>query len=267
MSPAFRAALLVLLLVPILVRAQFTDDFTTLDPAWTPNRHDSAGFEPVFFDGDNRLRLTLAGADSAANRPVLFSSSFYDLQGRQRPGGITGAWSLRASVYVDAAFVTTTGPVVQSELWGHTGTTDAGGDYLIVGFSNASPTDPRNAAATDRAFRFQVYDGSLGGYVEVELAGDFAFDAWHTLGGISRGTAFDYYLDDQLIYSAATLAGEDLLSVMIQGYNFSETGGYSVHWDNVTATAIPEPATTVLLAAVMALGGVIWRRRRLPPRE
>lgn len=53
---------------------------------------------------------------------------------------------------------------------------------------------------------------------------------------------------------------------MIQGYNFGGTGNYSysVNWDNVTATAtaIPEPATSALIAVIGVLGLVAWRRRR-----
>ena len=52
---------------------------------------------------------------------------------------------------------------------------------------------------------------------------------------------------------------------MIQGYHFGEAGNYSVYWDNVTATAIPEPASGVLASALAALGFVGWRRRRASP--
>lgn len=200
------------------------------------------------FDGDSRLRLTIDGADSAANRPPEFSSACYNIQGRERPGGITGRWSPGADIYVDSAFNTSTGPLVRTALWGHTGTPPEGGDYLILGFSNAIPTDPLNAAAADRAFRFRTFDGNFGDYVDLGVPVGFVFDTWHTLTGIATGPTLDYYIDGELVYTEATVAGADLLSAMIQGYNFGQAGSYSVYWDNVTATTIPEPAAGAVAA-------------------
>lgn len=247
---------------PAALSAQFTDSFGTIDPAWIANRYAPGGFTTVVFDGDSRLRLTIDQADSSANRPLVFSSSFYNIQGEQRPGNITGLWSLSAAVYVSSAFDTATGELVRTGLWGHTGTTPSGGDYMILGFTNASPTDPLNAAAPDRAFRFRVFDGNFGDYVDLGVPAGFTFDAWHTLSGTSTGNTFEYRIDGQLVYTMATSAGEDLLSAMVQGYNFGQAGGYSVYWDNVAATAIPEPGVTAAVTALAALGLAAWRRRR-----
>ena len=254
-------SLAVLAALPCAVLAQFTDTFSTIDPAWIPNRYAPAGFAAVVFDGDSRLQFTIDESDSVTNRPVPFSSAFYDIQGRQRAAGITGLWSLSAEVYVSSAFNTTTGPLVRTALWGHTGTTPTGGDYMIMGFTNASPTDPSNPAATDRAFRFRVFDGNFDDYVDLGVPAGFVFDTWHTLSGTSTGATFEYYLDGDLVYTKATAAGADLLDAMIQGYNFGQAGSYSVYWDNVTASAIPEPAAGALAAALAALGLVWWRRR------
>ncbi|MDI1251186.1 MAG: hypothetical protein PSV13_20150 [Lacunisphaera sp.] len=256
------SGLLALAALPIAALAQFADTFTTLDPAWIPNRYDPAGFESVVFDGDNRLRLTIDEADSAANRPALFSNAFYDIQGRQHPGGVTGRWSISAEVYVASAVNTATGQIVGAELWGHSGPTPTGGDYLTLGFTNASPTDAYDINAADRTFRFQAYDATLGNWVDLGVPGGFLFDTWHTLSGVSTGATFAYYIDGNLVYTKATAAGDDLESVIVQGANYGATGSYAVYWDNVTASAIPEPAAVALLAAVAALGLVIWHRRQ-----
>ena len=137
-----RLILLAMAAWPAVGFAQFTDTFSTLDPAWVPNRYNPAGFAPVVFDGDSRLRLTIDFADSAASRPMSFSSAFYNIQGEQRPGGITGLWTLSAQVYMDSAFATTTGPLVRSALWGHTGTTDAGGRLPDHRFHQREPDRP-----------------------------------------------------------------------------------------------------------------------------
>ena len=93
----------------------------------------------------------------------------------------------------------------------------------------------------------------------------FAFDAWHTLSEISTGTTFEYLIDGTLYLTQPTTAGNDLLSAMVQGYNFDGTGNhsYSVDWDNVTASAIPEPATSAFIAAVGVLILAFWSRRRV----
>lgn len=242
--------------------AQFADPFDTISSAWIANRYAPAGFSSVVFDGGNRLQLTLDATAAAANRPPAFSSSFYDIQGMQRSGNLTGPWSLSAQVFVSSAFNTTTGPLVRSDLWGHTGTTPGGGDYLIFGFTNESPTATLNAAALDRSFRFRAFDGNTGNWFDLGLPAGFVFDTWHTLTGTSTGSVFEYRLDGALLLTNPTAAGADLLSAMVQGYNYGEAGSYSVHWDNVTASAIPEPATTALLAAVAALAFTAWRRHR-----
>src|SRR6185369_1127654 len=108
-SKQFILAALALAAFPIAAVAQFADTFATINPAWVTNRFEPAGFASALFDGDNRLRLTIADTDSAANRPFTYDSEFYNTQGRQRAGGITGLWSLSAQVFVSSAFNTTTG--------------------------------------------------------------------------------------------------------------------------------------------------------------
>ena len=262
--PKILLAVLALATFPGAAVAQFTDTFDTIDPAWVTNRYDPAGFASVFYGGDNRLLLTIDQTGSAANRLPIYSAPFYNTQGRQRDGGITGLWTLSAQVYVSSAFDTTTGALVKTDLWGHTGTTGAGGAYMILGFTNESLTAANilDPTAADRAFRFQAFDVNTGNWIDLGVPTGFAFDTWHMLTGTSTGTSFEYRIDGTLVGTIATTAGDDLLSAMIQGYNFGQTDSYSVYWDNVTASAVPEPATSALFAALAALGLVGWRRRR-----
>ncbi len=263
-SPLTLGAVLALAALPGAALAQFTDPFNSIDPAWVKNRYDPAVFGTASFLGDNRLILTIDQSGSTANRDVTFSDSFYNIQGRERAGGISGPWNLSAQVYVASSFNTGTGPLVQADLWGHTGTDPDGGAYLELGFTNASPTTPLNPAAGDRSFRFQALDIHTGNWINLGLPVGFTFDAWHTLAGTSTGSGFEYFIDGALMLSTSTTQSNDLLSAMIQGYNFGEAGSYSVHWDNVTASAVPEPATTALIAALVIFGLVNWRRRRQP---
>lgn len=253
---------LLLAACPAAGYAQFTDPFDTISPAWITNRYEPAGFDSVLFGGDRRLQLTFDASGGAANRPPTFSSSFYNTQGRERDGNITGAWTLSAQVYVASAFNTTTGPLASSDLWGHSGTTPGGGAYMILGFTNASPTDPLNPNATDRAFQFRAFDIGTGNWINLGVPGGFGFDAWHTLSGTATGTTFEFRIDGALVLTQPTAAGADLLSAMVQGYNFGQADSYSVLWDNVSASAIPEPSTYAFIAAVSTLGFAVWRRRR-----
>lgn len=263
----FKTSLLAVLTpfaLPGAALAQFTDTFDTISPAWVTNRYAPAGFASVIFDGGSRLQLTIDQSGSTASRGGAFSDPFYNTQGRERDGNITGLWTLSAQVYVSSAFNTTTGPILGSYLWGHTGTTPAGGDYAILGFTNESPTDTLNPtpALNDRAFRFTVFDGNIGPSgtsIDLGVPAGFTFDAWHTLSETSTGTAFEFRIDGLLVLTDATPAGDDLLSAMVQGYNYGQAGSYSVDWDNVTA--IPEPATSAFIAAVGVLGFAFYRRR------
>jgi hypothetical protein len=94
----------------------------------------------------------------------------------------------------------------------------------------------------------------------------FAFDAWHTLSGTSTGMSFEYRIDGDLVFTQSTMTGSDLMSAMVQGYNYDLTTSYSVNWDNLNASAVPEPATSALTASLAVLGLAIWRRRRAATR-
>jgi hypothetical protein len=242
--------------LPFAVEAQFTDTFGTIDPAWTADRYPPAEFKSVVFDGDSRLCLTIDQTGSTANRPAEYSSEFYAFQGCQRPGGITGPWTLSAQVFVSSAFNTATGPLACGNLWGHTGTTPAGGDYMILGFNNASPTDPFNPAAADRAFRFEAYDTNTAGWIDLGVPAGFVFDAWHTLSGTSTGASFEFRIDGALVLTIPAAGGNDLLTVFIEGYNFDQTSSYSIYWDNLTAGAAPIVAPTISNNPLTAAGSV-----------
>jgi len=267
---------LALIILPYVAQAQWVDTFDTLDPAWATDRYAPAAFQTVSFDGDNRLQITIDQTGSTANRPSpTYSSSFFNTQGDQRPGDILGAWSLSAQVYVSSAFDTTTGQLIRTSLWAHTGTNSSDGAYGIFGITNASPTDPLNPNAADRSFRFQVFDGTADdptSWFDVGVPAGFSFDAWHTLGISSTGTTIEFLLDGVLVYTNPDAAGNNLQTAFLEGYNFGQTdvnglNNYSVYWDNAMANAIiPEPATCALVLGLAALG-LIWSQRQMFRRE
>jgi len=254
--------------LPGLAHAQWVDTFDTINPAWMTDRYPPAGFQSVSFLGDNRLQITIDQTGSSLNRPPADSSAFYNTQGDLRPVGIIGEWSLSAEVYVSSAFDTTTGQLVRTDLWALSGDPSTGSAYAVIGFTNASPTDPLNPDALDRSFRFQAYDGTAADptiFFDVGVPADFTFDAWHTVAIVSIGTAFEYELDGLVVFTEPTTVGADLQNAYIEAYNFGQTdsGGansYAVYWDNAIA-AVPEPASFPLAAGVATLG-LAWTRRR-----
>lgn len=249
--------LLLALLLPASGIAQFVSTFDAVGSAWTVNRYAPAGFNSVSFLGDNRLQLTISSADSAANRLLVNSSSFYDIQGREHAVSLPNRWTLSSQLYVASAFNTTTGTLASGGVWGVTGAA-----YMTFGFTNESPSDAFNAAAVDRTFRFRVANVTTGAWIDLSLPNGFTFDAWHTISATSTGSAFEYHLDGQLVATQSVTGNTALTSIQFQGYNYGQAGSYSAFWDNVSATAIPEPATTVAVAALAALGFALWRRRR-----
>jgi hypothetical protein len=256
--------------LPCSALAQWVDTFDTINPAWVTDRYAPAGFQSVSFQGDNRLQITIDQTGSSINRPPADSSSFYNTQGDQRPVGIIGDWSLSAEVYVSSAFDTSTGQLVRSDLWAQTGTSPSNGDYAIIGFTNASPSDPLNPDAPDRSFRFQVFDGTQddpSSWFDVGVPAGFTFDAWHTLQASGNGTSIEFSIDGVVVYTDAAVDGADLQRAFIEAYNFGQTGpdgsnSYSVYWDNAIA-AVPEPASFALAVALAALGMARIRNRAL----
>ena len=259
--------------LPNGVRAQWVDTFDTINPAWVTDPYAPAEFQSASFDGDNRLEITIDQTGSSANRPApTYTSSFFNLQGDQRPVGITGDWSYSAQVYVSSAFDTTTGQLVRTGLWAQTGTDPNTGDYAIFGLTNASPTDPLNPNAADRSFRFQVFDGTTAdptSWFDAGVPVGFTFNSWHTLGETYNGTNVEYLLDGVVVYSDPVTNGADLQTAFLEAYNFGQTdanglNSYSVYWDNaITSSVIPEPSTCALAIGLAALGLARTQRRGL----
>lgn len=236
----------------------FTDTFDSIDPAWVTDR-----YEPAAFVSDaGRLRIDISTADSAANRPAGFGSTFYSTQGRQRAAGIDAPWQVSADIFLSAAFNTTTGALFRSDLWTRdSNLTESESQYPIIGFTNASPTDVFNPLAADRNFRLQVWDGNTG-WVNLGLPAGVTFDAWNTLTVKGTGDSFVFSLNGVEVYTDNTgseIGAENLRTVFLEAYNFGDSS-YSVFWDNVSAQTVPTPAA--MGVGVLGFGLLALRRGR-----
>lgn len=216
---------------------------------WYTDRYAPAGFSsPDFFDGDNRLLHSISAADSADNRPGSFSSAFYNTQGRKYDLE-AGTVKMSIDLYVPTA-------------WQSTGARMAGFWGTAVDAVNTVSAYPILEFTSDSATpRFRGFEGD-GSWVDLGLPTGFAYDSWQTLeiSKLASGE-FKYEVGDK---SATTLlmgpGSVEIENVILQGHN-SQTGvTYGIHWDNLSTSVVPEPAS-LALAGVGALGLIAVRRR------
>ncbi len=212
--------------------------------AWYTNRYAPAGFQSgVVFGGDERLKQSISAADSAANRPSNFSSSFYNTQGRKLDLD-PGTNSLSIDLFIDSSWAT---GQRRAGLWGQT--------------SDPNNTPVLEFTSDGSGARFQGWDTVNGGWLDLGLPGDsaFAFDQWSKLNILLDGGNYIYSVGDKSA-SVSTGGATSLEHVILQGYNAGAS--YDIYWDNLNAAAVPEPATWAMMISGFGLIGFSLRSRR-----
>lgn len=232
----------------------FTDTFDTIDPAWVEDRYDPQGFNSVFFDGDNRLEITIGAADGFSNRTAPFQSGFYDFQGRQRSTGALGTgvpWRVSGEVYVTQDMLTGS-TNYDTEIWARDSAINENDAYYpSAWFGRYDPT--AYGTGTNLVTLLGAWDSELSNpWVEVELTSilpTFSANSWLELAMEYDGTKVDYFANGQLYYTdntASPLAQGSAKTVFLNSYNFDSGVDQVYYWDNVEA--VPEPATMTVLA-------------------
>lgn len=199
---------------------------------WTVDRYAPSIFASEFFDGDDRLQIGVDAADSMANRPGGFGSSFYNTQGRTMTlNALPVGTTVSADVYIPSSWGSTTR---RTDLWlRDTNTVENDATYPIIGFTSKDPNagDQTDASGTPTP-RYRYWDSNDGWH---DSSIPVVFDAWHTfaitmlpsgqtemrIDGVHIGTTV----------SAAAVGFREFGRVFIQAYNFGET--YDAHWDNL----------------------------------
>ena len=217
---------------------------TQAPDTWYTDRYAPAGFDSgVAFDGRQVLEVDIGAADGASNRPGAYSSAFYNTQGRKLDLA-DGATAMSIDLYIDNAWASENRRVA-----GFWGTAFDGADaltsYPIISFHGSDG--------------FQGWDGA--NYVNFGVPTGFAYGTWATLNISLQGVNWLYQVGDASLLVSADGSAK-LGNVILQGYNTQQGVDYSIRWDNLTTSAVPEPAAWALMITGFGLSGVMLRRRR-----
>ena len=212
---------------------------------WYTDRYAPAAFtSPVSFGGDNRLLESLSVADDAANRPPVFSTSFYDTQGRKFDFG-AGVKTMSIDLYVPSDWASTNQRM--AGFWGSAFDNTASlSAFPIVEFTSDGGVG-----------RFEGWDS--GTWVDMGLPTGFAYDTWNTLSiTLSPGTdSFTYRVGDKSA-TVDAFGSTSIGNTILEGYN--KGTAYNIYWDNLSS-AVPEPSTWATMIFGLGLAGLALRRR------
>lgn len=228
-----------------------TFDLTTDVTLSYPDRYQPAEFTSGVTGGGRTgtLLMRISEDDASGSRPNGFNSAFYNTQGRKfdLAGGTT---SLFVDLFVPSSYAGLNQNVSGAEgrtasLWG-TGFNDANAisAYPIIEFNNATGG-------------FRTWNLTTGFNA---VSGFNGYDQWYQIGFALTGNTLTYFVNGQAVGSSVNANGTTSFgNAILQGYNAGND--YSINFDNLTTTAVPEPATLAVFGALgcVALG---YRARR-----
>lgn len=212
---------------------------------WYPDRQAPAGFATQFFDGDNRLALTLT---ALTQNPT----TFYDTQGRKYD--VSGANFMSVQIYVTSAMISDPNRI--AGLWG----TAVDGTHSISAFPIIEFTGGQ----------FRGWDNGV--WDPMGLPTGFAANQWYTMQiGLDTTTdKFLYTVDGQLLTTVDAFGSAQIVNAMLQGYNGLTSSNPSalttgtdrtIFFDNLVVSSTPLPAALPLFLSGGGLLAFLARRR------
>ena len=266
-QPSAVKGVLVLVVLVFLIANPAGAALIKLDPnpdSWKEDRFDPHGFELInSYPNREVLRITVHESDGRGSRPSGLNTGFYDTQGRKQLVSGGAGSVLAADLYISSYAKDENNGSRRSGLWGSL--VDASGNisaYTAINFTNKG-----NDA------RYRVWDGDIGWF---NVAKEVTYDAWTEFMIRFTGTAFEYSINGEVVYTDLTIGGSaEFHEAFLQVQNFNgnadavtsdHRGNYWMDWSipvDATPTPVPVPAVLTLMLIGVAALGLIQRRR--PP--
>jgi hypothetical protein len=219
---------------------------------WYTDRYAPASFTNGTLGPENVLVQMIDQADSQANRPGSFSSTFYNTQGRKLDAP---ALTALASIDLFVAGSYTSLANRAAGFWA-TGVDGANAitSFPIIEYTTGPNDLLNNPNDTIVGNRFRAWDVVLGEWRS--LAAVTTTDVWYTLN-IALDSANDLvtYSVGANTLSVTANGTQRLDNVILQGHNnfpYANFAGpsYAIAWDNLSLTAVPE-ATSLAFGALV----------------
>jgi hypothetical protein len=232
---------------------------------WTTDRYSPSSFTSgTAPDSTTAFATTISSADSSANRPSGYSSSFYNTQGvKTYVSGSIGNWAVSESLYVTADMLTGTGSPLSSEIWaGTSADSSSQGGFYVMGLVSGMSARDASASPTSSS-QIGVFDDITGNWSYFSTAGLSV--GWNQFSITYDGSSVNYSVNGNLITSqGSSITSQDpyvnsLTTLYLEDYNayglgdFPDQGGYTIYRKDVTATFSPVPEPSTYAAAGLML--------------
>ncbi len=206
------------------------------------------------------MMMTTTNGNASHNRPLAFSSEYYDFQGFKTSAVATTGqpWTMSVAVYMTGGMLTAQGPA-QVGLWGLTTGSEMGIRFRAENLSDRFNPDPVGITML-----LETYAPSTGTWNSFDANDWLSADMFNVFEIRGTSAGFEYYVNGLLVDTVAASGSLDLTTGSLNLRNYgalinSPLPDAVYYLDDFKVETIPEPGTAVL--AFAGLAGLIRRRR------